>query len=411
MEQTRDAELIRIRRIATGALVLLCAVFLLTLLVPDPPGWVRLIRAMAEAGMVGGLADWFAVEALFRHPLGLPIPHTALIPRNQKRAADNIARFIDEYFLTPDQLIARIRQADPVAHLAGWLKRPENADRVAGELSSFGAHVAAGSFRDSLGGDLGRSIARRIPQAIDTRALAEEVGGILRNAVNGPVFDEVVKQIHHAIDNNRPEVYRIAQNHSRWWIASNVDRRVVDLLLNAVVGVVASLEEDTEARRTFQRGLAGAVDRFVEQGLIAGFLDSVLDGYRTDPGKSARLEKQVAAILDALTRRAADNPERMAHLVSSGLQRLAADIESDPRLRRDIDNRMLTVLESVVEQARPAIVDYISSTISGWDSDDLVARLESEVGRDLQFIRINGAVLGALLGGLIFALGALAGSH
>ncbi len=127
----------QVRKVATGILVLLTLIFGASFTVPDPPVWLLLTRAMAEAGMVGGLADWFAVEALFRHPLRIPIPHTALLPKNQKRAANNIARFIDEYFLVPDQLLGRIKQLNLVHQLAEWLTQRNNADLIARELSQL----------------------------------------------------------------------------------------------------------------------------------------------------------------------------------------------------------------------------------------------------------------------------------
>ena len=127
--------LARNRRMATGVLIAMAAVFAVTHLVADPPAWLRLVRSMAEAGMIGGLADWFAVTALFRHPLGLPIPHTALLPKNQARAAVNVGRFFETHFLEPAQLEARVRALSPSRLLADWLSHPGHARLLAVELT------------------------------------------------------------------------------------------------------------------------------------------------------------------------------------------------------------------------------------------------------------------------------------
>ena len=152
MSAAEPVALTRLRRTATGILAALVAVFLVTLTVSDPPGWVLFIRAVAEAGMVGGLADWFAVEAIFRHPLRIPIPHTALLRTRKDDAADNIGRFIKEYILVPGQISENVARVDPAARLAEWLQNRENARYMAdllGEALSTVAEKCSQRFNEA----------------------------------------------------------------------------------------------------------------------------------------------------------------------------------------------------------------------------------------------------------------------
>ena len=238
--------LARTRRLATAVLGLMAAVFLATHLAGDAAA-VRLIRAMAEAGMIGGLADWFAVEALFRHPLGVPIPHTALLPRNQARAARNVGRFFETHFLDPATLADRLRRVEPgrhrrrVARPPGQrrprrprahrpARRPAAARSVAARARPV-AGMAAGAGRASAGSDA---------------AIADGLARLVKEGVRSTVAAEVLALVRRAVDDNREVAVDLVQDRSRWWIAGG--RRPPDRRPRGRRGAVA-------ARRAARRRL------------------------------------------------------------------------------------------------------------------------------------------------------------
>ena len=211
----------RARRLATGSLLALVAVFLATHLVGGDSGWLALVQAMAEAGMVGGLADWFAVEALFRRPLGLPIPHTALLPSNQARAARNVGRFFEAHFLEPAALEERLRRVEIGRHAADWLARPGNALALARRLVALVAGVAR---HDPPPRVLARARAWLRATALSAggdAAVAEALAGGVKQGVRGTLVDEAFGLIRRTIDENREVAVQLVQDRSRWWIAGH----------------------------------------------------------------------------------------------------------------------------------------------------------------------------------------------
>ena len=196
------------------------AVFLATLFVEDPSTPVRLIRAVAEAGMIGGLADWFAVEALFRRPLGLPIPHTALLPSNQARAARNVGRFFEAHFLEPAQLETRIRGMEPTRHAAAWLAERENAMSLARQV----VDLLQGVLRhDPSPRPLARArswLRGELMAAGADAAVAQGMAGLLKLGIRSGALGEFLDLVRRRVEDNRDTATALVQDRSRWWIAS-----------------------------------------------------------------------------------------------------------------------------------------------------------------------------------------------
>lgn len=393
----------RIRRIATGILLGLTAVFLGSFAIPDPPFIVLLIRAMAEAGMVGGLADWFAVEALFRHPLRLPIPHTALLPKNQKRAATNIAKFIDEYFLVPDQLLDRVRQVNPVRKLAEWMSLRENADMVARELSQLLRIVVKAQLRHGINPQVSQGVRDMLLSAVGSGDLARNLSRILKDSARGKVLDEILVEVRNVIDQNRGKVTELVQENSRWWIASSIDKQVVRLLVDGILSILDDLADETsELRSEFNTSIGQFIDTFRDTGKIERYLDEGRTLYANSPEFEAAITSIIETLLSRIDRGLEEQPETASQILGSAAQEFAQSLLAQPELERQLTERFQTGLATILEETRPMIVRYATQVISDWDSDELVDRIEMEVGQDLQFIRINGAVLGAFVGGILF---------
>lgn len=405
VQPVKPAEIRKVRRVATGILIFLTLIFAASFTVSDPPTWLLLVRAMAEAGMVGGLADWFAVEALFRRPLGLPIPHTALLPNNQKRAAGNIARFIDEYFLVPEQLLAQVGSINPVRKVAEWLVDGRNASILGRELSHLLHLIVKSQLRKGVGETSVGYLRDLMLNSVEPRTLSEQITKILKGSVHSRLLDDILLQVRDVLDQNRDKVLQIVQDRSRWWIASSVDKRIVAVLVDGILSIMDELADaDSGLRTEFEGSVTRLIERFQATGQITSHVEQGLQDFADSPQFARALDELIAAVLAEVDNGFTANPERVTDVLAGAIHDFAQMVLNTPDTERQLNDRLLSAAETVLEEIRPAIVTYITHTIAEWDSDELVTRMEAEVGRDLQFIRINGAVLGSIVGGVLFCL-------
>jgi len=404
------AQFRRARRAATGSLLALVAVFVATLLVGVDAGWLRLVRAMAEAGMVGGLADWFAVEALFRRPLGLPIPHTALLPANQARAARNVGRFFEAHFLEPAALEERLVRMEISRHAADWLARPENALGLARRLVG----LAGGLLRhDPPPRLLARARAWARAAALSAGGDAEIADAIARGVKQGirsRLVDEALAQIRHAVDENRETAVQLVQDRSRWWIAARIDREVAAM---AVTGVLSLLDElataESDLRRRFEAAFDAVIDGLAAEGTLARAVADARAGLVRSGALDELALRLAAGLRDGLVARIEADPDSVAEPLARMIGDLAARLRADPEARAALDAQVAASVARIVGDLRPALGGYVAAVIADWHPEELIARFEAELGPDLQYIRVNGAVLGALIGGLLYGFGAAFG--
>ena len=391
-----------VRRIATGILLALTLVFVATFAIEAPGYWVLFVRAMAEAGMIGGLADWFAVEALFRHPLRIPIPHTALLPRNQKRAAKNIARFIDDYFLLPDRLADEVKRLNPAQRVGQWLSTPSNAELLAHEIAQFVELLLKHNLDRGLGIGANRVVRMFLNDIVQPADISKSVAALVQDTLQSSLMDDVLLQVRQALDDNRDKVTRVVEDRSRWWIASGVDQRVAKLLVDGVLSVIDELiERDSSLRRDFDTSLINLASELHESGRIAKFIVESQQTYIESEAFTEAVDDFIRAVLTKIRENFENNPDQAAGLISKAITDFAKILLRDPELEHNLNERITIATFSVVNSIRPVVIAYVTQIIEEWDTDDLVERMENEVGRDLQFIRINGAVLGALVGGCL----------
>ncbi len=408
-QQPAALALARTRRLASGALVLMAATYVATHFLPDV-ALVGLLRSMAEAGMVGGLADWFAVEALFRHPLGIPIPHTALLPRNQARAARNVGRFFETHFLEPASLRNRLSEIQLGRHACDWLMKPANADLVAREVTGLVGHVLQ---YDPPRRTLARSRRWLRQQVLETQAddaLAEALARLVKEGARSTVIGEVLGLVSRAIDQNRDVATVLVQDQSRWWISSAVDRRIAGLVVDGVLSLLEELQhEDSELRREFEI----AFDRMVDAMAAEGTLTRAVGEGRNALLRTGTLETTAFQLAEGLRNRLRDRIATDAGMIatpaSEMIQEFATRTRSDEQARTALDQRIASIGAKVIGDLRPAISDYVADVIANWEPEELNTRFEEEIGPDLQYIRVNGAVLGSLIGGVLFFVELLAG--
>lgn len=395
----------RARGIATGVLLLLVAIFIATHLISVESEWLRLARAMAEAGMVGGLADWFAVEALFRRPLGLPIPHTALLPSNQAKAARNVGRFFEEHFLDPVALEARLRTLAPSRRAADWLADEAHALALSRQLVAAAAGMMAGPPPRRLLVRICRWLRARLLATGGEAAIAGALATALKEGIRGPLFDEALRRIRTSVEENRETAARLVHDRSRWWITNSIDRRVAGLVVAGVLSLIDELSDPrTDLRKQFETAFDGIIDGLLRDGALERAVGQARHGL-VRSGTLDRLALSVAQ--QAGTRLGsglAEDPDRFARPLARMMRDLARHLVADPKASATLDMRIARTLAEMVGNLRPVLGGYVAGVISGWKPDELIYRFEAELGPDLQYIRVNGAVLGALIGGVIYTV-------
>ena len=370
-------------------------------------GWVGYLRAAAEAGMVGGLADWFAVTALFRRPLGLPIPHTALIPTRKDALGRSLGDFVGTNFLSAEVVGGRIRRSD-VAGIAGrWLAVPGHAERVAAELAAV-LRGALGVLRDDdVQAVLEQVVAQRFRSIQAGPLLGRLLGRVVADRAHARLVELAVDRAHAWLLANRDTLVGVIADQGPSWSPRFVDRRVANRVHSELVRITAEIAADPD------HPARDAADR-----LLTGLADDL----RSDPDTMARADALLTALLERPAVRAAvgdlaaaarrlvlelvDDPRselRVRTVV--GLRGLGDRLVGDPQLRGKVNGWLEDAAAYVVTNHRDELTRTVTETVERWDAAETTRKIELQVGRDLQFIRINGTVVGALAGLAIHAVG------
>jgi uncharacterized membrane-anchored protein YjiN (DUF445 family) len=402
----RARQLAAARRRATALLAGVTVLFVAVTAAGAHGTLLGYVQAGAEASMVGGVADWFAVTALFRHPLGLPIPHTALIVERKDQFAATLGRFVQENFLNADVLAERIRAASLVPRLSAWLAEPANAARVAGHAADAVVTVAE-ALRDE---DVQRVLTAELTRAIDTVEVAPLAGRALRVVITGGHHAELFNTIMFAADRylgeHQAEMRDLFEGEAPRWVPDTVYRRVFDRLYLRLRQRLVTMagDPDDETRRQFDAWIAGLPDRL-----------------ETDPELRERGERLKRDVLgstllrdwsSSLWQKAKDALRTQAADPESELRRRLADLLAAVGRRLESDNRLSDGLERMVESGARALADHfhddlaelVTGTIERWDAAETSSQLELLLGRDLQYIRINGTVVGAGVGLILHAI-------
>lgn len=391
---------------AVGLLVSAALVFAGTFLFADGTAAVGYVRAGAEAAMVGGIADWFAVTALFRHPLGIPIPHTALIPRGKDAIGRGLGEFVQRNFMNPDALVERVRNANVAHRIGEWLADPGNARtasrQAAGVIAAFAETVNENDIRESVR----EMIAGRI-DAVDAAPL---LGTILEKAVAGGHHAAVVtaglRAVGTAITENREVIRARIHDEAPRWMPGYVNDLVFEKIYVSLQEFVADIARtpDHEVRSLLDEKVVAWVDQLKASPELAERANEMKGRLLEHPEFKAWTDGIWTSVRDHVIA-AAEQPEsdlrrRLEQLSLSTGQRLLNDDE----VGRNVDAWIGNLARHLAERSGPEVASMISSTVERWDADETSQRLELQVGRDLQFIRINGTVVGGMVGLLLHAL-------
>jgi uncharacterized membrane-anchored protein YjiN (DUF445 family) len=398
-EQEQQEQLTKIRRLATSLLVLMAVVFVGARLLQPSYGYMSFVAAFAEAAMVGALADWFAVTALFRHPLGLPIPHTAIIPNNKDRIGESVGNFLEYNFMTPDVLGEELKQVDFAGAAAAWLVLPQNSCAVSVQI----VRGIPALFRMVEDKDVASFMQTAITAALKNMKFAplaaEILSVLMADKRHQVLFDHFLRFAANALEQNKPFIRQKIHDRSPRWIPKIVDEKFFENLLDELRNILHEMKDENSAwRNRFELSAQELIEKL-----------------KTSPEYEEKIGTAISEMLGhPLFRDYTD------HVWSDLRQRLIADASSDnSRAVEQLDLAIHTFSEALLEDAvvknklnhwirefateaisnrREAIADLIKRVIRKWDAETVSRKFELYVGKDLQYIRINGTLVGGMVG-------------
>ena len=407
---TSDAErrrsLRRMKAVALGMLLVAAIVYAITE-VNGGDGWVGYVRAFSEAAMVGALADWFAVTALFRHPLRLPIPHTAIIPKRKDQIGRSLGQFVETNFLTQEVLGERLQQAHIGQRVGTWLADPANASRASEALGD----ALRGTFEVLDDKEVQHGLEGIVRRRITTTPAAPLVGKAVDLTIDGGhhqrLLDAVLVGLGNFMEDNRATFRHRLYQESPWWVPESIDDRVLEKIYEVVSRFLIDVRVDPshDLRSSVDTRVALLAERLKHDPEMLAKGEAFKEELLDHPEFRAWIESlwlgAKQGIIDA-----ADDPESELRVgAASSLQQLGARISTDPELQRKVDDWVERAVGYVVERYRSEVSDLIANTVERWDGESTAEKMELQVGRDLQFIRINGTLVGGLAGIAIHAIG------
>ena len=406
-EEERRAEELRVmKRRATGLLVVMTAVFIALTAVGGDSTAMGYAQAAAEASMVGGLADWFAVTALFRHPLGIPIPHTAVIRERKDQFGRTLGNFVQENFLSPDVIAERLRTARIPARAAAWLCQRDNAEQLAGHA----ADLLVGASEVVKDEDVHAIIDEQITRMVASIDVAPIAGRVVRMVTaegrHAELLSSMLGGLQRTLEQHRPELRdRFAERAPRW-LPNAVEDRIFDRLFDGLGLMLTEINEDPEhqLRKEFDTWLGGLADRLETSPEFRARGEELKRELREHP----ELRKWSSSLWEDLKTRlreqAGDPASELRGRMADGLQAAGARLQDEPALGAKAEELIESGARYVAEHFHDEIAGLVSGTISRWDGEETSRRLELLLGPDLQFIRINGTVVGGLAGVVIHAI-------
>ena len=399
-DEERRRGLRRMRTLAVGLLVLAAVVYLLTL---DRTGFWGFVNAGAEASMVGAIADWFAVTALFRHPLGLPVPHTALIPRRKDQLAQGLEEFFGESFLQEGIVRERVAAAGISRRLGEWTSQPAHARRVVDEVTEL-AGLALARIDDQQVADL---VEAALVPRFREEPIAPVLGSLLVEAVRDDlhhgVVDLALEELHRWLVEHPDTVRHVLSERAPWWTPTRLNEAVTTRLHSETVRWVDDIRRDPHhhARAAFDSMLGQLGQDLLFDDDTRARAEALKNRLLDHPQFTATGISLWNALRQALLGALRDPEGELRSRLQAELVAFAERLTVDEELRRRLDGLAADAAVFVVERYGAELTTVITTTIERWDGREAARRIELHVGRDLQFIRINGTVVGGLVGVVI----------
>ncbi|EME60277.1 DUF445 domain-containing protein [Amycolatopsis decaplanina] len=410
-EEEKRRGLRKMKTVALSFLLGATVIFLLTSWAEAAgwPAWVGYVRAAAEAGMVGALADWFAVTALFRHPLRIKIPHTAIIPNKKDALGSSLGDFVGSNFLSESVVREKLSRVEVSKRLGGWLSQPRNAERVTSELATV-VRAAVKVLRDEdVQAIMEQAVVKRIVDRPWGPPLGKILEGVFADGAHHKLVDLMCDRAYEWVRDNHTTMLRVVSDRAPSWSPKFVDEMLADKVYGEVLSFVWAVKTDVN------HPMRLALDKF---------LGEFAQDLQTDPEVMARAEQVKSQMLghdevqkligsawatakEMLLNAAEDPSSELRRRVRTGLETLGGRLVSDDHIRSKVDTWVEGAAAYLVTHYSKEITTIITDTVERWDAEETSRKIELQVGRDLQFIRINGTVVGALAGLVIYTVAQL----
>jgi uncharacterized membrane-anchored protein YjiN (DUF445 family) len=405
-ERRRESLLVMAKRRATGLLLVVAGIFLISTLLLSRAHWLSWVQATAVASLVGGLADWFAVTALFRRPLGLPIPHTAIVVERKDRFAETIGSFVQENFLSPAAVSERLHSARAVERLAGWLADPDHAQDLAARIAE-GLVAAADLLRDE---DVHGLLDALVREQLDKVALAPLAGRTLaeltREGRHHALIELGVEALSRYLREHGSELHERLGVYSPWWLPGPIQDRLVERLLRRSEQVLDAMAADPE--HPLRQQLDAALQKLAEDLQTSEDLRRKGEELKKDLLGQPQIRAFAAAVWrdtkDQLRAQSAQPGSELRSRLAGLIRQTGERLRDDPELAAAAERSLDTLVRTVLERFDKELEALVRETINRWDAQETSRRLELLLGPDLQYIRINGTIVGGLAGLCLHAI-------
>lgn len=402
----RQAQLDAMKHNATGLLVLAVATLIAAGIFEPRYPWLGYLRATAEASVVGGLADWFAVTALFRHPLGIPIPHTAIIGRQKDRIGRIIGNFVQQHFLARDAVSAKLRGMHLAERVMGWLSQPENGQRIAAQVASGLAKTLEALPDEKIRELIQQSAVDRIRATRVAPVLGKTLALVVAGDRHQELLNQTIRLAAQAITDNRALIRQRVKAASPWWVPGVVDDRIYQRVVAATEQLLHDISADPNhpVRAKFNQALKDFVERLQHSPEAGARAEALKEEWLSEAAiaefTSWIWDSTRKAVTGYATRSEGSEPGPLAR----GLSAFGKTLLENREQLEELEEFGIGLIVDVIEQHRHEVADLIAQTVARWDAEATSRRMELAVGRDLQFVRINGTLVGGLVGLLIYAV-------
>ncbi|HAT1182188.1 TPA: DUF445 family protein [Corynebacterium striatum] len=373
---------------------------------PDAPTWVGYVRAGAEAGMVGGLADWFAVTAIFRYPMGIPIPHTALIPRKKDQVGEALSTFVEEQFLTPDALSAKISENSIPEKAGAWLSQPRNAELAAHKAAEM-ASRAVNSFDHAEAEELIRTqILDRMMEPEWGPPVGRLLEGYIADGKAEPLVDDLIDWAHGKVLTMEDAVIELVDEKMPAWLPRFARGMAGDKVYVAIVEWASEVKYDKnhDVRQAIRRNLALFAQKLQDDPEMVARVEGIKQEMMNSEQVQAMPGAAWEAFRSGVAKQAADPESFLRTKIATEAQRFGTRVQTDPKFLQQANDIVDKAARWAAENFAGDIISIIPETIKRWDATEASENIELLVGKDLQFIRLNGTVVGTLAGLVIYTV-------
>ena len=397
------------KRRATSLLGLAGAVFILARMLEARWPWLGYVRATAEASLVGGLADWFAVTALFRHPLGIRIPHTAIVATRKDRIGRVLGNFVQNHFLSREVIAVNLTAVRPAERAARWIGTPENSRRIARQMAGGLAKTLQALPDSEVRAVVRQVVNDRVRATRLAPALGKTLAVILAGERRQELVNTAIQMAAQAVRENGDLIRRQVRAETPWWVPGPVDEKIYQRVIGAIERMLRGIAGDINhpLRRAFDTAIGDFVHRLQNSPDLIAKAETLKEEFLKDPSVTELSDRLWEATRGAVVAYSSKTDGEETDALQAGIASFGAAVLANDTLLRDLDDIMVDLVSTAVERYRNEIGDLIAGTVAGWDPEATSERFELAVGRDLQFVRINGTLVGGLVGLAIYTLSQL----